>query len=138
MKMKKRKKQFDYRDEVPYVLLSWMTLLWFILYLAGEYLFNNISETLGSVCFILIFVSAVVIAILAFKGTSIKFWFNPNTDSEGWVFRTHNKMKTMAKKLRNNYPEIVKKIRLKDTLYKVKITKKYRYHPNPMSIEEMD
>ena len=37
-----------------------------------------------------------------------------------------------------SYPTFVKKIKLKDSTYKVTVTKKYKYHPNPTSVEEIE
>jgi hypothetical protein len=137
MEMKKKSpRKYDPRQDYPVALFNWMILLWFTLFMAAEYLGSRFDPSLRLLCYALVLLSALFMCNLALKGTRLQYYFNPRTDPYGWVMRTGSKMKTLAKKLRYNYPQIIKMIRLKDTLYKVRITRKYRYHPNPITIEE--
>ena len=139
---KPRKNKFDFRDEIPYAVINWLILAWFVIAIFSSFAVVPEDSRLkpfieiGSIA-LLISIS-ILIFILCFRGTRLSFLINPRTDSDGWVMRTQNKLKVMAKRLAYNYPELIKRIHLKDSTFRVKIVKRYKYHENPITIDEVE
>jgi len=136
--MKDQHVKENYNKELPPTLFNWILLVWFILLFVWDGVLSRKSGPAYLIITIPIVLSAIGFILLALKGTNARFYFNPRTDSDGWVMRTGQTLKFAAKRLAQNYPRIIKKVRLKDSTFKVTVTKKYKYNPNPISIEEVD
>ena len=136
--MKSPKKQYDYRKEIPWAVLNWMFLGWVLLFLILEATWEILPVFYLNLLRALMIMSFLFLGLLFFKGTRWRFILSSKTDSHGWIIRTGKKLKSAARKLAINYPTLVKTIKLKDSTYKVTVTKKYKYHQNPTSVEEID
>lgn len=136
--MKNQKKKYDYRKDIPWAVFNWMLLAWVLLFLVLQASWEVMPDYYIKLVLAVLLISLAWFGVLCFKGTRARFIVNPRTDSYGWVMRTGKKLKYAAKRLARSYPILVRKIKLKDSTFKVTITKKYKYHPNPTSVEEVE
>jgi hypothetical protein len=136
--MKNQKKKYDYRKDIPIAVFNWMLLAWVLLFLVLQAGWEVMPDYYNKLVLAVLLISLAWFGALCFKGTRARFMINPRTDSFGWVMRTGKTLKYAVKRLARNYPILIRRIRLKDSTYKVTITKKYKYHPNPMSVEEVE
>ena len=136
--MKNNRKKFEYEKEIPFVLLNWLALGWLTVYILLDYYQESFPPYIEVTLIVCLVVLLLLFAKMCFKGTRARFIVSSTTDSNGWIVRTGKKINYAARKLARSYPILVKTIKLKDSTFKVKITKKYKYHPNPTSVEEVD
>lgn len=136
--MKDRKKKYDYRNDIPWAVFNWMLLVWVILFLVLQAGWEVMPVYYNVFIHAVLLLSLAWFGLLCLKGTRMRFILSPRTDSHGWIIRTGRTLKYAARKLMRSYPTFVKKIKLKDSTYKVTVTKKYKYHPNPTSVEEIE
>ena len=72
------KKQYDYRNDVPVVIINWTLLVWLLMFIASA-----LYPFLCMITIPLFVISAMVLIKLVFKRLPFYHYFNPRTDTDG-------------------------------------------------------